>query len=62
MWHPDYKAFKAYNLEFADHPKTNYVTMDELIGDVQSAGFEVMNCHQNHYAGGLNFLVCRKPL
>lgn len=62
MWHPDYKAFKAYNLEFADHPKTNYVTMDELIRQVQSAGFEVMNCHQDHYAGGLNFLVCKKPL
>ena len=62
MWHPDYKVFKAYNLEIADHPKTNYVTMDELIRQVQSAGFEAISCHQDHYAGGLNFLVCRKPL
>ena len=61
MWHPDYATFKAYNLEFASHPEINYVTMDELIKHVQAVGFEVVKCHQDHYAGGLNFLVCQKP-
>jgi SAM-dependent methyltransferase len=61
MWHPDFEAFKASNLALADNPQTRYVTMDELVRQVHSAGFKIINCHQEHYAGGLNFLVCCKP-
>lgn len=61
MWHPDFEAFKKMNFKFSENPQANFVSMDELIKQVQLAGFEVINCHQKHYVGGLNFLVCKKP-
>ena len=60
MWHPDFEAFKAYNFKLTENPQAKFISMDDLIKQVQSVGFQVVNCHQRHYAGGLNFLVCKK--
>lgn len=58
--HPDFEDFQAYNLKLAANPQANFVSMDQLIQETQQAGFEVMECHQYHFLGGLNFLVLRK--
>ncbi len=62
MWHPDYDAFKKYNLELANNPQAGFISMDQLIKQLMLVGFRVVTCHQNHYEGGLNFIVCEKPL
>jgi SAM-dependent methyltransferase len=58
--HPDFQAFENYNLQLAANPQANFVSMDELIKQVQHVGFEVIECHQRHFQGGLNFLLLRK--
>lgn len=58
--HPDFQAFQDYNLQLAANPQANFVSMDALIKQTQQAGFEVIECHQQHFQGGLNFLVLRK--
>lgn len=62
MWHPDYDAFKSYNLELANNPQAGFISMDHLIQQLMLVGFQIVTCHQNHYEGGLNFIVCEKPL
>lgn len=62
MWHPDFEAFREYNMKLANKSETHYISMSDLISQLQSVGFEVAHCHQRHYAGGLNFLVCNKPV
>lgn len=58
--HPHFEAFKNYNLKIEANPKANFISMDELIKQVQKVGFKVLNCHQKHYNGGVNFLVLQK--
>jgi len=58
--HPDFEAFKEYNLQLAGNTQANFISMDELISQVQEVGFKVLECNQNHFLGGLNFLVLKK--
>lgn len=58
--HPDFGAFKRYNLKLGNNPQANFISMDALIRQTQEAGFKVVECHQRHFAGGVNFLVLRK--
>ena len=58
--HPDFEAFKEYNLQLAGNTQANFISMDGLISQAQEAGFKVQKCHQNHFLGGLNFLVLKK--
>ncbi|MFZ1342251.1 class I SAM-dependent methyltransferase [Thiothrix eikelboomii] len=58
--HPDFQAFQDYNLQLAANPQANFISMDDLIKQTQQVGFEVLECHQQHFQGGLNFLVLRK--
>ncbi len=58
--HPDFAAFKRYNLNLANNPQANFISMDTLIRQAQEAGFKVVECHQRHFDGGINFLVLRK--
>lgn len=60
--HPDFETFRNYNLQLAANPQANFVSMNELIQQVQAVGFEVIECHQKHFKGGLNFLVLRKKM
>ena len=62
MWHPDYALFRKYNLEIADNSNAEFSSMNQLLMQLQSIGFEIITCHQRYYEGGLNFIVCRKPL
>jgi len=47
-------------LQLAGNTQANFIEMDELISLVQEVGFMVQECHQNHFLGGLNFLVLKK--
>ena len=58
--HPDFAAYKRYNLQLAMNPQANFISMDALIKQVQQVGFHVIECHQRHFRGGLNFLVLSK--
>ncbi len=58
--HPDFEAFKEYNLQLAENTQANFISMDSLISQVQEVGFKVQECHNNHFLGGLNFLVLKK--
>lgn len=60
--HPDFVAYRAYNLQLATHSKANFVDMDDLIGQVRQVGFQVQEVHQRHFRGGLNFLVLTKTI
>lgn len=58
--HPDFEAYKTYNLKLANNPHANFTSMNDLVQQVQSVGFRVQECHQRHFRGGLNFLVLSK--
>lgn len=60
--HPDFEAYKEYNLKLANNPQANFVSMDNLIQQAQQTGFVVSECHQKHFQGGLNFLVLHKKM
>lgn len=58
--HPDFEAYRDYNLRLANNPQANFVDMDELVRQVRHVGFKVQECHQHHFRGGLNFIVLKK--
>jgi SAM-dependent methyltransferase len=58
--HPYFDEFKQANLRFAENPNARFVTMDHLVGESRDAGFQLLECHQRHYNGGVNFLLLRK--
>lgn len=58
--HPHYSGFKQQNLNFARNEKAHFISMDALIGLVRRSGFEVVQCHQTFFLGGINFLILRK--
>lgn len=58
--HPDYDEFKALNQQFANHPVARFIPMDQLIHQVRSVGFHIVECHQKHYMGGVNYLILSK--
>lgn len=60
--HPDFEVFKQYNLELAGNTQANFIEMDNLIRQVQQVGFQVLECHQRHFLGGLSFLVLKKNI
>lgn len=60
LCHPDYDNFKQFNLQFANNPNARFVPLNVLIRQVQEIGFEVQECHQKHYLGGVNYLLLKK--
>ena len=58
--HPLFHTFRDINRILAHQYRTNFVSMDELGAQVQSAGFDVQHQHASFFAGGLNFLVARR--
>lgn len=58
--HPDYEAFKRFNLKLIHERESNLIEMSALISQLQIIGFKVESCHQDYYGGGLNFLVLKK--
>jgi SAM-dependent methyltransferase len=58
--HPDFPVFRQLNLLLSENRSAKFVTMDELIGETRRIGFRVVECHQRHYLGGVNFLVLKK--
>jgi hypothetical protein len=61
MWHPDYEAFKEHNMQLANQQGANFVYMNVLVEQLQMVGFMIDSCHQSHYEGEVNFVVCHKP-
>ncbi len=60
MWHPDFEAFKEINLQLAYGADANFISMDDLIRQLQKADFVILSAHTNHYKGGVNFVTVRK--
>lgn len=60
LGHPDFVTFRNLNMLLSDNLNANWVTMDHLIEETRRIGFKVLECHQRHYLGGVNFLVLRK--
>jgi SAM-dependent methyltransferase len=58
--HPDYARFKELNISLASNTNGNFISMNTLLQQVQSVGFEVIYCHQEYYLGGLNFIVMKR--
>lgn len=60
--HPLFHTFRDINRILADQYRNQFVAMDELQSQVESAGFEVQSQHARFFAGGLNFMVACKPV
>ncbi len=58
--HPDFAEFKRLNLLFANNLSAKFISMDKLIAETRLCGFQVLACNQDHYLGGVNFLVLQK--
>lgn len=53
---PYFEAFREQNMAIAGNEKALFIEMDDLIKQVQSAGFKVIEATQSFYNKGLNFL------
>lgn len=58
--HPHWDEFKQHNMKICRSPDVNFVSMNELIMQAITVGFEVIEAHQHLYGGGLNFLVLER--
>lgn len=58
--HPDFDHFRRLNMELANNPGAAFVSMDTLVEQSRKVGFAVVECHQRHFLGGVNFLVLEK--
>lgn len=60
LTHPDFEAYKAYNIKLAMNPDAQFISLDDLVTQVSQIGFKLEAAHQQHFRGGLNFLVLSK--
>lgn len=60
LGHPDFALFRELNLLLSENRSAKFVSMDALIDETRRTGFKVIECHQKHYLGGVNFLVLKK--
>lgn len=60
LMHDSWGLYERKNLEFTQLPETRLTTLDELIGDVRSVGFKVINAKTDLFEGGLNLLELKK--
>lgn len=58
--HPDFPTFRQLNLMLSENRSAKFVTMDALVDETRRIGFKILECHQKHYLGGVNFLVLQK--
>ncbi len=58
--HPHWQQFKDHNMKISQNDGLTLKSLNELISEVQSVGFSVVEAHQKLYLGGLNFLVLEK--
>ena len=58
--HPDYPAFREHNLKLVDSRNGNFVTMNTLISQLISVGFNIDHCHSRFYHQGLLYVVAIK--
>lgn len=59
--HPDAEKFKLINQILMDNKDNNLVSLNEIISLVQVVGFEIIECHNQFYYGGLSYLRLKKP-
>ena len=57
---PYFESFKEQNMALAGNEKALFVEMNDLILQVQQAGFNIIEAKQNFYNKGLNFLYLSK--
>ena len=57
--HPHLDAFFASN-QALEGEATLFADMKTMQGHLEKAGFEVIESHDRHYQGGVNFIVARK--
>lgn len=62
LTHPFCEPYRDYNLRLVTNPQANFVSMDSLVEQVRKVGFLVESCHQQHFEGGLNFVVLKKEI
>jgi hypothetical protein len=60
--HPHWQKFKAHNMEISCNEGLVLKSLNEMICEVQTVGFSVVEAHQQLYLGGPNFLVLQKDL
>ena len=60
LTHPDFEAFKAYNLKLASNPYARFVSLNDLVQEAMQVGFKVESAHQRYFRGGLNFVILSK--
>ena len=58
--HPDFAGFSEQNLAFVNNAHAHFVDIDDLVEQVRSVGFKILECHSHFYLGGINFLHLRK--
>ena len=58
--HPHWEKFKEYNITISENKHANFIELNDLIQQVSSIGFKVLEAHTHHYNGGLNFIVMKK--
>lgn len=61
LLHPDWPRYVGYNRKLASLPGGRFVSLDTLIGEVRSSGFEIINTDVTLFEGGVNMVVARKP-
>ena len=57
---PYFKSFVEKNMALAGNEKALFIEMNDLILQVQQAGFKVLEAKQSFYNNGLNFLHLKK--
>lgn len=60
IMNPAYKDFIDSNINFDKSLCDRFVSMDIIVEQCRKAGFSVVNCHQQYYLGGLNYLKLQK--
>lgn len=56
---PYFETFKEQNMAIEGNEKALFIEMDDLIREVQRAGFKIIEARQNFYNNGLNFLYLK---
>ncbi|HVK98227.1 MAG TPA: class I SAM-dependent methyltransferase [Dongiaceae bacterium] len=60
LLNPDFSKFRQCNDQLAQNGAQNFVSIDTLISQLRSAGFEILNCHGRYFDGGLSYVHAKK--
>jgi len=60
IMHPDVEKFKSMNQQLALNADAKLLSLDQILRLIYDSGFDLIECHNRFYMGGLSYFVLKR--